>query len=107
MLSLDLVWIGSGPGLDLVAGNREHFKRRPGALCSVGKINLFMIFINNELGLDRIFKILIPEGLDLSISGINDLPVKCEDPAVGRVCLVMLTDLIILVEGNYYANSWK
>jgi hypothetical protein len=45
----------------------------------------------------------IPDGLDLSISGINNLKtenrkhgtVKCEDPAVGRVCLVLLTDLII------------
>ena len=54
-----------------------------------------MIFINKELGLDQICKIFIPDGLDLSISGINDLPVKSEGPAVGRVCLVLLTDLII------------
>jgi hypothetical protein len=40
-----------------------------------------MIFINKELGLDQICKIFIPDGLDLSISGINDLPVKSEGPA--------------------------
>jgi len=32
-----------------------------------------MIFINKELGLDQNRKIFIPDGLDLSISGINDL----------------------------------
>ena len=47
------------------------------------------------LDLDRVCTIFIPDGLDLLISGINNLPVKCEDPAVGRVCLVLLTDLII------------
>jgi hypothetical protein len=30
-----------------------------------GEINLSMIFINKELGLDQICKIFIPEGLDL------------------------------------------
>jgi hypothetical protein len=44
--------------------------------------------------------ILIPDGLDLLISGINNLRVKSEDPAIGRVCLVMLTDLIIRVGGK-------
>jgi len=39
--------------------------------------------------------IFIPDGLDHLISGINDLLVKCEGPAVGRGCLVLLTDLII------------
>ena len=45
----------------------------------------------------------IPEGLDLLISGINSLwtvngaawCIKCEGPAIGRGCLILLTDLII------------
>jgi hypothetical protein len=51
--------------------------------------------------MDQICKIFIPEDLDLSISGINNLKtgnreqLKSEGPAVGRVCLVLLTDLII------------
>jgi hypothetical protein len=44
--------------------------------------------------MDQICKIFIPEDLDLSISGINNLKtgnreqLKSEGPAVGRVCLV-------------------
>ena len=53
----------------------------PAAQRCAGNIKISKIFINKELYLDRIFKILIPEGLDLSISGINNLPVKSEGPA--------------------------
>ena len=34
-------------------------------------------------------------GLDLVATVEGHGPVKCEGPAVGRVCLVLLTDLII------------
>jgi hypothetical protein len=52
--------------------------------------------------------IFIPDGLDILISGINNLKtgnreqgtVKYEGPAIGRVCLVLLTDLIIRVGGK-------
>jgi hypothetical protein len=33
------------------------------------------------LDLDQVCKIFIPDGLDMSISGINNLLVKCEGPA--------------------------
>ena len=54
--------------------------------------------------------ILIPESLDLLIFGINKLLVKSEDPAVGRVCLVLLTDLIIRDGGKLLCQLfllWK
>ena len=62
--------------------------------------------------------IFIPEGLDYLISGINNLKtgnrkqgtVKCKDPAVGRVCLVLLTDLIIRDGGKLLCQLfllWK
>ena len=53
------------------------------------------------LDLDQFCKIFIPDGLDQLISGINDLPVSCwlnaKARRVGRVCLVLFTDLIIRV----------
>jgi hypothetical protein len=51
--------------------------------------------------------ILIPDGLDLLISGINNLRVKSEDPAIGRVCLVMLTVLIIWDGGKLVCQLLK
>jgi len=91
MLSLDLV----GSGLDLVGlgcGEQEIVEGEGAVRCARReKINLFMIFINKELVWIKL-QDLHSRWLDLSISGINDLPVSCWLNAktrrlAGSVCL--------------------
>jgi hypothetical protein len=65
-----------------------------------------MIFINNELGLGKICKIFITNGLYYLIFGINHLRLNAKARRIGRVCLLP-TALIIRRGGKLLCQLLK